>query len=787
MSGPTFTTPPGTQISRNDFYRIASVNCNSFVAALRQQRFLDTFAEKGLGVLCLQETHHSGNTDLSLPGYFTLASRPFEPSKGRGVAILARTDLLRRHGLRLELIKDLATRDFQLLAARLGHLIIISAYVYAGLTTSLARTAHTSVVRTIETLMDTHASASFIVGGDFNYAPLHDALFFNFAGLGLAALLDPDTPTRKRGTSSTALDNIFFDPSLRLDPGYTRPSASDHLFVIGSLRSLQRTPSRANGPPPPLPIAFNRLNRSSKADTKSKQNHDTLLVQVRDSVASIPAADTLATYQTSLLLAARSTLGTVTRRSKPLAPWMRTPSVVWAHERVNHARNLYWNRRSNTHRKALNRARRTLKAVTRAAKRSLHMSFLHKLDIGRLDLFYQTRRARICPISTADGGLLHTDSAVDFWSNIFRRQPGDVDIATIEPLTTDLSEIQISPDLVLKAIQATKPRSSGPDGLDVRYIKACSDILAPELARLFSLTLNTELPPTLQQGRTVLIPKSTPCDHPSKTRPITVLPVLTCLLHKVMDLLIRQWINAHRAFSLTQAGFQAGRSPLEHAATLKSLPFLQGAFRESLYVLFLDIEKAFDMIPHARLLHVLRYTIGLPLAYIEAIRRLLVGYSTTIFGQPIQITRGCLPGSPLSPILCLCYLEDLVRFLFNRGPPAKLPKPFVTEAEIWILLVLLLFYDDIGLLALSVAQLQWLLDGVREWTATSGLRISPKSKAMVLGKPPTSGPLPPINAGLAEPIPWVDEFRYLGVTFSSALVNQRRRKASLPLDTQSLR
>ena len=222
------------------------------MAPLRQQRFLDTFAEKGLGVLCLQETHHTPSTNLTLPGYFTLASSPREPYKGRGVAILARTDLLRRHGLRLEFIQEVATPTFQLLAARLGNLILISAYVYAGLTTSVARTAHINLIRTLENLLDSHPRSSPIVGGDFNYAPLHDELFHHFAGIGLSALLGPGTPTRsQQGSSCAALDNIFSDPSLHLDPGFTRPSISDHFFVIGSLRSIQRSPPRPQGPPPP--------------------------------------------------------------------------------------------------------------------------------------------------------------------------------------------------------------------------------------------------------------------------------------------------------------------------------------------------------------------------------------------------------------------------------------------------------------------------------------------------------------------------------------------------------
>lgn len=118
--------------------------------------------------------------------------------------------------------------------------------------------------------------------------------------------------------------------------------------------------------------------------------------------------------------------------------------------------------------------------------------------------------------------------------------------------------------------------------------------------------------------------------------------------------------------------------------------------------------KPFDSIPHAGLPRLLHDVIRLPAAWIEVIHQLLLGATATIFGEEMSITRGCPQGSPLSPLLCLSYLEDLVRFLLAQGPPAEVQQPYATMAEgLWLLVMPLLFCNDIALLAVSATTLQY--------------------------------------------------------------------------------
>ena len=150
----------------------------------------------------------------------------------------------------------------------------------------------------------------------------------------------------------------------------------------------------------------------------------------------------------------------------------------------------------------------------------------------------------------------------------------------------------------------------------------------------------------------VLLPKKeSASDDPAQYRPITVLPVLTRVLHEVVELELRAYITANNPFASVQAGFQPGRSTFDHLATIHTLAGMLRTIRKDMVGAFQDVEKAFDKIPHWGLLEVLRDTIKLPVAGVEAVWLLLDSNSTTIFGHEVPITRGCLQGSPLWPLL----------------------------------------------------------------------------------------------------------------------------------------
>lgn len=49
------------------------------------------------------------------------------------------------------------------------------------------------------------------------------------------------------------------------------------------------------------------------------------------------------------------------------------------------------------------------------------------------------------------------------------------------------------------------------------------------------------------------------------------------------------------------------------------------------------------------------------LEWVEVVWKMLMHNRTILLGREIDITRGCLQGSPLSPLLRILLLEDLYR------------------------------------------------------------------------------------------------------------------------------
>ena len=115
----------------------------------------------------------------------------------------------------------------------------------------------------------------------------------------------------------------------------------------------------------------------------------------------------------------------------------------------------------------------------------------------------------------------------------------------------------------------------------------------------------------------------------------------------------------------------------------------------------------------------------------EVIRLLLIDLSTTIMGVVVPITRGTPQGSPLSPLLCVCFMEDLSRYLQRRGPCPGEPGIHLLDllhqqvqpvsSDYWITQALLLFADDVGTPVTSVRSLTWSVRGVVAWTVERDL------------------------------------------------------------------
>ena len=167
-----------------------------------------------------------------------------------------------------------------------------------------------------------------------------------------------------------------------------------------------------------------------------------------------------------------------------------------------------------------------------------------------------------------------------------------------------LSEMRFEEGEVVKKLKRIKASGApGPDKVWSRVLHDMADALGKPLSIIYNKLMEEGYVPSIWRMANVcpIFKKGTKGD-PANYRPVS----LTCVVGKVMESLIRDKIVEHlEKYSLIRAsqhGFMAGRS-----TTTNMLVYMETLTRlmdegHAVDVLYLDFSKAFNKVPHRRLL-----------------------------------------------------------------------------------------------------------------------------------------------------------------------------------------
>lgn len=313
--------------------------------------------------------------------------------------------------------------------------------------------------------------------------------------------------------------------------------------------------------------------------------------------------------------------------------------------------------------------------------------------------------------------------------------------------------------------RAKLKRAAGLDGIPAEVLRnpACVDLLYKMINFCFE---NGSVPSEWNTGVIKPIPKSDANDprNPLSYRGICLISVPCKIYADILNVRLSDWIEQNNAVVDEQNGFRRKRSCMEHIYTLYSVINKRKQQRQSTFVCFVDAKKAFDTVQRDCLWYKLM-SLGIKGKILTAVQSLYndvkcavkVNEHLTPF---INVHQGVKQGCKISPTLFSLYINDLANEIKQLNLGVE-----VNDLQ----LSLLLYADDIALVAPNVESLQIMMSAMNKWCNKWRLSIN-KDKTKVVHFRPASVDRCDTDftcGNLAIEI--TDKYKYLGLWFQEHL------------------
>ena len=207
-------------------------------------------------------------------------------------------------------------------------------------------------------------------------------------------------------------------------------------------------------------------------------------------------------------------------------------------------------------------------------------------------------------------GFLHSDSQIK--AEIFNHQFQSVytkeDTTTLpdkdNSTTKSMNDIYITENGVIKLLKDLNPhKASGPDQIPTRLLKLCASELAPAIVRVFQTSLDSgTVPSDWKEALITPLFKKGERNVASNYRPVSLTSVVSKIL--IVHSSIMRHLDHHNILTDCQHGFRSRRScESQLISNIQGIAEKLKSVKDQIDVIYLDFAKAFDKVPHKRLLH----------------------------------------------------------------------------------------------------------------------------------------------------------------------------------------
>ena len=412
--------------------------------------------------------------------------------------------------------------------------------------------------------------------------------------------------------------------------------------------------------------------------------------------------------------------------------------------------------------------------------------------------FYQGLKAVYGPSYKASSaikskeGVLLTDPAqiLDRWAEHFDsvlNQDSDFDMSVLQDIpqwdtNQSLDAIPTLKEVLDSIKQLTCGKAAGEDGIPPDVYRHGGTAIAERLLKLFKqIWKEGEVPQEFRDATIIHLSKNKGdracCDN---HRGISLLCIAGKILARLLLNRLIQHIDNIGLVPESQCGFRPGRGTTDMLFSLRQIQEKCRLNNQDLYLLFIDLTKAFDTVNRKGLWLILE-RIGCPKTFVSLIRSFHDGMNATVRegsdkSSAFGVTSGTKQGCVLAPALFSIFFSLMlyvafkdttdgadIKSRFDRGLCSTKSSHFNAPTKVTLSTIRdLLFADDCALVASSLEALQRLSDCFASAARRFGLTISIKKTESLYQPARGNAYVPPVVSIEGKQLNAVENFKYLG-------------------------